>query len=267
MTAIRFPEFLDSLENTKYPFVSTATLTNGKVSLLEGTFLDAHIYATTSFFRYYISEVVVASDKFTIYIGDEATPKNIHGEVSLPLTTVNVQLQDDYGRPAGILVSSPDRLAVLSAWGIGSYKFERKQTEFCVTCQMPIPAPGVTGFLLETGELLSGKVWFVGENGIVLSTSPSLNPLINPTPTLQINAVGDPLYLQRLCNPTNIFTPINPVRIIRVVNGANVYDCTPDAQGNFNLQMNDALAPDAALRIRTTYEGIVINVEGSIPSK
>ena len=71
--------------------------------------------------------------------------------------------------------------------------------------------------------------------------------------------------MQRLCNPDNIFTPVNPVRIIRVVNGENVYDCVPDAQGNFNLQMNDALATDAALRIRTTYEGIVINVEGSTP--
>lgn len=266
MTAIRFPEFLDSLENTKYPFIPTATLHNGKVSLLEGTFLDAHVYATTSFFRYYISEVVVASDKFTIYIGDTTTPKNLHGEVSLPITTVNLQLQDDYGRPGGILVSSPDRLAMLSAWGIGSHKFEREHTEFCATCQMTIPNPGVSGFLLESGELLSGKVWFVGDDGIVISTLPPTSLQNNRVSTLQLNAVGDPLYLQRLCNPADLFTPVNPVRRLRIVNGENVYDCVPDAQGNFNLQMNDAAAPDAALRIRTTPEGIVINVEGSISS-
>jgi len=53
------------------------------------------------------------------------------------------------------------------------------------------------------------------------------------------------------------------VRILRVVNGENTYDCLPDVQGNFNLQMNDDMAPDAALRIRTTAEGIIINVEGS----
>lgn len=259
MTAIRFPEFLDSLENTKYPFIPTATLHNGTVSLLEGTFLDAHVYATTRFFRYYISEVVVASDKFTIYVGDTIAPKNLHGEVSFPITTVNVQLQDDYGRPGGILVSSPDRLAMLSAWGIGSHKFEREHTEFCTTCQMPVPAPGVSGFLLETGEVLSGKVWFVGDDGIVMSTS--------DTKALQLNAVGDPLYLQRLCNPTNLFTPVNPVRILRVVNGGNVYNCVPDAKGNFNLQMNDATVADAALRIRTTPVGIVINVEGSAPAE
>ena len=165
MTAIRFPEFLASLENTKYPFIATATLNNGKVSLLEGTFLDAHVYNTTSFFRYYISEVVVESGKFTIYIGDETTPKSIYGEVSFPITTANVPLQDDYGRPAGILVSSPTRLSMLSGWGIGIHEFERDQTEFCATCQMPIPTPGVTGFLLDTGEVLSGKVWFVGDDG------------------------------------------------------------------------------------------------------
>ncbi len=263
MTAIRFPEFLDSLENTKYPFIPTATLSNGKVSFLEGTFLDAHVYATTSFFRYYISEVVVESDKFTIYIGDEAAPKSLYGTIDLPITIKNVQLQDDYGRPAGILVSNPDRLAVLSAWGIGTHTFEREYTEFCVTCQMPIPNPGVSGFLLETGEILSGKVWFVGDDGVVVSIATATDSQNNLVSSLQVNAIGDPLYLQRLCNPSNLFTPVNPVRILRVVNGANTYDCLPDAQGNFNLQMNDNLVPDAALRIRTTAEGIVITVEGS----
>jgi len=265
MTAIRFPEFLTSLENTKYPFIATATLNNGKVSLLEGTFLDAHVYNTTSFFRYYISEVVVESGKFTIYIGDETTPKSIYGEVSFPITTANVSLQDDYGRPAGILVSSPARLSMLSGWGIGIHEFERDQTEFCATCQMPIPTPGVTGFLLDTGEVLSGKVWFVGDDGVVLSILVTTDSQNNPVTTLQINAVGDPLYLQRLCTSDNLFTPVNPIRVLRIVNGTNVYDSLPDAQGNFNIQMNDSLAPDAALRIRTTSEGIVINVEGSAP--
>jgi len=263
MTAIRFPEFLDSLENTKYPFTPTAALSNGKVSFLEGTFLDAHVYATTSFFRYYISAVVVESGKFTIHIGDEAAPRSLYGEIDLPIAIKNVQLQDDYGRPAGILVSNPDRLAVLATWGIGTHTFERGQTEFCVTCQMPIPNPGVSGFLLETGEILSGKVWFVGDDGVVVSIATAINSQNNLVSSLQVNAIGDPLYLQRLCNPSNIFTPVNPVRILRVVNGENTYDCLPDVQGNFNLQMNDDMAPDAALRIRTTAEGIIINVEGS----
>lgn len=265
MTAIRFPEFLASLENTKYPFIPTATLNNGKVSLLEGTFLDAHVYTTVNFSRYYISEVTVESEKFTIYIGDESAPKNLHGEVLLPITTANVSLQDSYSRPAGILVSSPDRLAMLSGWGVGTHEFEREQTEFCVTCQMPIPAPGVTGFLLETGEILTGKVWFVGDDGVVLSATNVTDSQNNSVATLQINVVGDPLYLQRLCSSANLFTPVNPVRKLRIVNGANVYESLPDAQGNFNLQMNDSLASDAALRIRTTSEGIVINVEGSAP--
>jgi hypothetical protein len=207
----------------------------------------------------------VESSKFTIYIGDEAAPKNLYGEISLPITTANVQLQDDYGRPAGILVSSPDRLAMLSGWGIGIHVFERQQTEFCVTCQMPIPAPGVTGFLLETGEILSGKVWFLGDDGIVLSTSVVTDSQNNPIKILQMNAVGDPLYLQRLCNPSNLFTPVSPVRALRIVNGTNVNLSLPDAQGNFSLQMNDLTAADAALRIRTTSVGIVINVEGSAP--
>ena len=40
---IRYPEFIKSLEQTKYPFVPTASLSNGSVFFLEGTFLDAHL--------------------------------------------------------------------------------------------------------------------------------------------------------------------------------------------------------------------------------
>jgi hypothetical protein len=262
---IRYPEFLASLENTRYPFIATASLSNGSVSFLEGTFLDAHLYAVGGGKRYYISKVVVESDQCTITIGDDQDVASLTGVVGIPVTTSAVRLTDIYGRPGGILVSEPDRLAVLSAWGVGTHTFERAQTEFCVTCQMPIPDPGVTGFRLENGDILSGRVWFVGDDGVILSTSVINDKNGNPFDRLRIDAVGDPLYLQRLCTSENLFVPVNPVRTIRVINGDYSFDCQPDEQGNFNIQMNDSLAADAALRIRTTPEGIVFEVEGSTP--
>ena len=42
-----------------------------------------------------------------------------------------------------------------------------------------------------------------------------------------------------------------------------MYICDADDIGNFNIQMNDSLAADAALRVRTTTEGIVFQVEGT----
>jgi hypothetical protein len=263
MDNVRFPEFIRSLEDTKYPFIPTASLSNGQVSFLEGTFLDAHIYSVAGSGRYYISQAVVQSDSVTLYIGDASDPFRLSGEIALPSSSASVQLKDAYGRPGGILVSEPDRLALMSAWGLGTHRFSLNQTEFCVTCQMPIPDPGVSGFRLPTGEILSGSVWFIGEDGVVLRPEPSTDKNGNPILLLRVDVVGDPLYLQRLCESEDLFTPVRAVRFLRITDGNYSYLCTPDAYGNFNLQMNDALAADAALRIRTTTEGIVFEVEGS----
>lgn len=266
MDTIRFPEFLASLEDTKYPFLPTASLSNGRVGFLEGTFLDAHLYAVASSGRYYVSRVVVQSDRFTIVVGDDTDPERLSTSATIPVTDGVLQLTDANGRPGGVLVSEPSRLALLSAWGVGTHTFERAQTEFCVTCQMPVPDPGVTGLRLETGEILSGRVWLVGEDGVVLRTITDTDRNGNPVQRLRIDVVGDPLYLQKLCNPDDLFTPINPIRTVRILNGETIYDCEPDEYGNFNIQMNDALAADASLRIRTTPEGIVFSVEGTTPN-
>lgn len=263
MPTIRHPEFLKELENTKYPFVPTASLTNGQDSLLEGTFLDAHLYAVTGTRRYYISSVTVTSSELTIRIGDTGNATRLTGTVQLPISSSVIKLLDEFGRSGGVLVSDPTRLSLLSAWGVGDHVFERTQTEFCVTCQVPVPDPGVTAIRLSNGDLLTGKVWLVGEDGVVLRTELSTDNEGNEIETLRIDVVGDPLFLQRLCTPEELFSPPNPVRVIRIVQGDYTYDCLPDDQGNFNIQMNDSLAADAALRIRTTPEGIVITVEGS----
>ena len=260
---IRYPEFIKSLEQTKYPFIPTASLTNGTVFFLEGTFLDAHLYSVDSPGRYYISKVKVTSGSFTITLGDSATSDRLFGTVLLPVEDSYVSLKDAYGRSGGILVSEPARLSLFSGWGVGEYLFDQEQTEFCVTCQMPVPAAGITGFKLENGDVVSGRVWLVGDDGIIINTASSTDKNGNPITLLQLNVVGDPLFLQKLCNPANLFVPINPVRTIRVINNQTTYDCTPDEYGNFNLQMNDATAGDAALRIRTTTEGILFEVEGS----
>lgn len=264
MSDIRFPEFLPSLENTRYPFVADASLSNGRVQLLEGTLLDAHLYAVDGTQRYYISKVIVTSSQYTIIIGDLTSNTRLTGVVELPITVSVVPLQDNQGRPGGMLVSDPSRLSVLATWGVGTYTFERKQTEFCVTCQMPIPNPGVTSFRLETGEVISGQVWWVGEAGVIVSTN---GGTIGIPEVIRVDVVGDPHYLQRLCDPNSLFVAVNPIRVIRVKqNGEHLYDCEPDEYGNLNLQMNDALASDAALRIRTTAEGIVLEVAGTTPN-
>ncbi len=263
MAGIRHPEFIAELENTKYPFTASSTLTNGIDSLLEGTLLDAHIYAVEGSFRYYLSSVVVTSDSITINLGDSELSDRLKATISLPITNGIVQLEDVYGRPGGTLVSDPVRLSLLSAWGLGTHTFRQKQTEFCVTCQVPVPNAGVTAIRIPSGELLYGKVWLLGEDGVILKSKQTTDPAGNVVELIEINVVGDPLFLQRLCNPQTLFSPVNPIRTIRVEEGSYTYDCTPDDQGNFSIQMNDALASDAALRVRTSNNSIVFSVEGT----
>jgi len=271
MTSIRFPEFIRSLEDTKYPFIPSASLTNGTVSLLEGTFLDAHIYAVAGTQRYYLSSVTVTLNKCTITIGDEFTPNVLTGEIAVPFlaSTEVVRLTDVYGRSGGLLLSDSVRLSLLLSWGTGTQSFERAQTEFCVTSQVPIPDPGITGFRLASGEIATGHVWFLGDDGVILDAERTTTPAGAEIVVFQLHAVGDPLYLQRLCDSVSdnsAFVPVNPIRVIRVIHRDGSYDCTPDEQGNFNIQMNDSLVADPALRIRTTPKGIVLEVAGSLPA-
>lgn len=263
MPVLRHPEFIDELESTKYPFLPTASLSNGSVSLLEGTFLDAHLYAVGGERRYYLSKVVVSSSSIEIHIGDFDSTSQMTGSVSLPITEDNVELFDSYGRPAGVLASEAIRLSLLAGWGVGEHVFDRDATEFCITCQMPVPDVGVSGIEYSEGKIISGKVWFVGEDGVVIRTEQSTDTSGNPVTVLRFDVVGDPLFLQKLCSPEELFSPINPIKTLRIVQGSYTYDCQADDTGNFNIQMNDSLAADAALRIRTSDAGILFQVEGT----
>ena len=260
---VLYPEFLPSLDNTKYPFLPTATLSNGNVFFLEGTFLDAHIYAIEGTSNYYIASVQVTSSYVELVLGDLNNSALLYGRINLPITESVIQLVDNYGRPSGLLVTEPSRLSIFATWGVGVHTFERRQTEFVVTCQMPIPNPGVTGFLLPDGSVVSGHVWFVGEEGVVVRHEQTEDKNGDTVNLIRVDIVGDPLFLQKLCNPESLFVPVNPIKTIRVVADNQTFDCEPDEYGNISIQMNDSLASDAALRIRTTDIGLVVSVEGS----
>lgn len=266
MTQIQFPEFLDSLENTRYPFIPTATLRNQQVNFVEGTFLDAHLYAVAGTGRYYLSKVVVKADSVIVYVGDDKHQELLTGTIDLPVSNNIIALYDKHGRPGGVIVSEAVRLGTLAAWGLGEQVFDRAQTEFCVTCQMPVPDQGVSGIKLASGEVLSGKIWLVGEDGVIFRAEADTDKFNNPVLRLRVDVVGEPLFLQNLCSAESLFTPVNPIRGVRVVAGEELHESQPDSSGNFSIQMNNALTSKPALRIRTTDAGLVFTVEGSTPA-
>lgn len=258
-----FPEYLAALENTRYPFVPTATLSNGYVRFLEGAFLDAHIYPVDGIGRYFLSQVVVTASSLRFVIGDSQSTTRCQATIDSPPAISALQLRDSAGRPSGILLSEPTRLAAFSGWGEGTYVFEQGQTEFAVTCCVPVPDPGVTSLRTNDGASVSGRVWLVGESGVILDSTQKVSNDGKVQEIVRVNIVGDPLYLQTRCEPESAFTPVNPVRGIRILGDDFDHTCYPDESGNFNIQATPGLTSRPAFRVRTTPDGIMLRVEGS----
>lgn len=255
---IHFQEFDLELADTQYPFTPTASLTNGTDTIPNNLFTDCVFYLASSAGQVYLSSVNVSSSKIRISIGVAEDAEAATAEISVPVSVSRVAVYDRQGRPAGVLISSPDRLGLLATWGLGTHRFEREQAEFCLGCYHTTSPSEVSGIRLPDGSSVSGEVWLVGADGIVLTTFND-----SKGNNVQLNAVGDPLFVQKECGETDLFEPIRPIRSITVLSSSGSYVCTPSTYGNFSIQMNNALNANTALRLHTTNLGVVVEVAGS----
>ena len=265
---VLFPAWRRENEPTKYPFSPRARLTNAAgLVLTEGTFLDASLFPVGAAGPLYLSKAVVTHEAAVLSVGDAADPARCTGTVRLVNPAADVPLADAVGRPAGLLVSEPARLTVIQSWGVGTHEFTPDDTEFCATCCVPTPEVGLRGVLLESGELLTGDVWLLGSDGVVLRgedvTVPGPCGTQVPVTVVRVDVVGDPLFRRRLCQPGDLFATPNPVRAVRVVgpDGAE-FEVTPDERGNLQLAGNNALAADTVLRLVPTPAGLTVELVG-----
>jgi hypothetical protein len=264
---ILFPEWRKQNETTKYPFSERATLTSraGKI-LLEGTFLDANLYPIGGTAGLYLSKVIVTHATVTIYVGNEGTSELCSTTFSILSPPVTLILRDVYDRPAGVLISAEYRLGVFQALGVGTHIFERSSTEFAATVCVPVPEQGVRGILLDDGTFLTGDVWLVGDDGVVLRkqliTQNNICGGGIPCTVIRVDIVGDPLYRRRLCNPQSLFTTVNPIKTMRFISDNMTFDCA-SLDGNITIGVNNAAATDTILRITNTETGLKISVAGS----
>jgi len=255
---IRHPEWRPSLEDTNYPFSPVVSLKNSAGTVIPGnSFLDAHFYPIGGTTGIYLSKFSVSHTEITFHIGDDSSSDIASG--SVPTNTEipsYVRLTDVYGRPAGIIVSEPQRLAAFGSFGVGDHEFTQGQTEFVATVCMPTPDIGLRGVVLPDGNVKSGQLWLVGEDGVVLRNSVTEIPGAS-IPTIRVDIVGDPLFRRRLCQPRQLFTTPKFVEKIEVKNGDQTWACTPDTNGRLFIQGNDSLAAKAALRVRTASDGTI----------
>ena len=249
---ILFPEFRDEQSASRYPFADTATLqsdADASISIAPDTFIDASFFIIGGQQRTYISAITVTTQTLTITVGDAELANRAtttYNPLSPPVDGV-LLFEDQYGRPAGMLLSTPTALARFSGWGGGTYEFTLAQTEFVSSVVIPANEPGVRALRPETKQFLTGDIWLVGDQGVVLrQDGPSV---------IRIDIIGVPLFRRFLCEPQSEDFPTK--RYLKTING-----CGPDEFGNFTFTATNQAAPDAVLRIYADGETIVIDTVG-----
>jgi hypothetical protein len=251
-TRILFPEFRDEQEASRYPFADSAGLqseTAENIAIAPDTFIDASFFIIGGYQRVYISSVVVTAQSVTINVGDEelgARVSTTYSPLSPPADGV-LLFADPYGRPAGMLLSTPIALARFSGWSRGTYTFELDQTEFVSSVVIPANEPGVRAVVPETKQFLTGDIWFVGDQGVVLRQD---GPGV-----IRVDIVGVPLFRRFLCEPQSNDFPNK--RYLKTING-----CGPDDFGNFTFTATNQAVADSVLRIYADGETIVVDTVG-----
>ena len=165
-----------------------------------------------------------------------------------------------------MLVSEASRLATFQSWTLGDHDFDQEQTEFVARVCVPTPEVGVRGFLLDDGSIMTGDVWIVGDDGVVVTAGEAIEEVEGFTSeqrkvvTLRIDVVGDPLFRRRLCS--NVFETPKFLKTITVRHQCNSFVCGPDTLGDFKISVGDQDAPDPILRIRSIPEGLRFEAVG-----
>lgn len=238
---IIFPEFRDEQSDSRYPFSDTATLVADTGFELPRTcFIDASIYAIGAQTRVYVAGITITPAAVVINIGDSGSSVICSATYSAlnPPEDGLLNLTDAYGRPAGVLVSSRDALALLGGWAVDTHTFTPAAAEFVSSVVAPAQEAGVRGLFTATEKLLTGDVWLIGDGGVVLREI--------DTGVIRVDIVGTPLFKRVNClnddgTPKEAFLSRT---FIRTING-----CAPDEYGNFTITVATKTAQDSVLRI------------------
>jgi hypothetical protein len=253
----------------KFPFTEQSSLrARSGGQLLEGVVLDASLYPPAGTSRYRLAKVTIASDRAIWYLGDGQQDELATAVLSFVSPEAILAFTDEHDRPAGVLVLDPLAALSIRGWGLGDHEFDAGDAEFCGSVCLPASAVGVTGLLLDDGTLLTGDVWLVGGDGVVLTQEErirtgSCQVSIAET-VLRVDVVGDPLFRRRLCSPTDRFDPPRWLQTITIVADNQTVVLTPDELGQIRIQLGANLADDSALRIALRDNQLMFEIVGTL---
>lgn len=236
MVSIRFQDWRDTNARRKYPFADNASAASSEVTLPDDLFVDGRLYPIGGNAELYLSRITKDANALTFAIRATGTDELATASFTLADIPENGELVffDTYNRPAGLLVSSEIALQAFSGIDVGIYEFTLVQTEFAAAVNTSQPSPGVRGFLLPNGDIMTGDVWFVGEDGVVLRRDGN---------AMRVDVIGDPFAARKLCGDEEAneeVATLQPYCPIKLLNGI-----APDEQGNFQLLVgsNQSLSP------------------------
>ena len=268
MTRIKHPEWRDSQEFSNYPFADGSSLVNaaGDV-LLPETFEDAAFYVAGARAAGYISRINISDGKATIHLGHSQSETVASGQFSLTDLPESIRFTDSFAsRPAGLLVSTAEKLAVFQAWSAGDHFFTPEQSGLVAAVWMPVPETGVKGLQADDDRILTNDVYLVGDGGVQLSCDAVTTPSSCGIPeitryVIRVDIQGDPLWRRRDCSPGFFATPRFVERITFQKGGRN-HACGPGTNGDLKLYTGNSGAADTILRIRPEPGGLRIEAVG-----
>lgn len=233
---ILFPQWRDGNLHINFPFSDIATLVNTAGNVVDkDLFDDARLYPIGAAAGMFLSEIEITATQMIFHVADPVNGELAKGGFPLagPVPD-NIALADEFGRPAGVLVSSAQRLITAAgAYPVGITLFEQGETEFAPIVAVPLPDNGLRGVLLDDGSVLASDVYLVGSDGVVLTEENG---------AIRVDIIGDPYAFQKACAaegfPVPVFCGLKTINNIR-----------PDSNGDFKITIGGNLSPENILRV------------------
>lgn len=242
MSNVVFNDWRTDNAARNYPFADDATLIGDDLTLSQSLFIDGRLYPIGGGPQLYLKHVTRDGSDIEFAIATEAAGILATGgyDVTDIPASGEIAFHDVYGRPAGMLLSTADSLQAFSGLNSGTYEFIVAQTRFATAVVVAQPAVGVRGFILPSGELMTGDVWLVGEDGVVLR--------VDDDGALRVDVIGDPYATRKLCEDDapsdDDIEALMPYCPVETINGI-----APDDNGNFQLLVGSNQSLSNILRI------------------
>lgn len=232
MIPVTFQDWRAENAHSQYPFSDIATLvTTSGERLRAGMFIDAAIFVSRVA-EIRLTEMVCSASGVLLWFGDNTAPRHRKAQIDFSDTSDAIAITTSTGVQSGTLVIDRKKIIEITSWSLGTKLFRPGSSELVASALHPLPDKAVTSFDVPSGEVFSGDVWLVGENGVVLR---------HDNGAIRVDVVGDPLFRRKLCEP---LTDFSPPRFLRSINGVEA-----DSQQNFQFTISSTEVDKPSIRI------------------